>query len=261
VELAEQQDAFASRGIAMVSVIPEPPEVLRAFARRQRIGYPLLSDPGAAVIKRLGVQDTTFGDTPVPYAGSFLLDGAGVVTDKFFEPDTEYRRTAASILALGGGWEAQARSAVSPPGPRRFSARPWISNEAIAPGQRFTLGVEIDLQPGHHAYAPAARGYRGLDLALDADPLFEYGLARLPPPRPLFFAPLKETVPVFEGRVTLTRDVTQRFRAVLPGLAKSEEVTRAVTGTLQYQVCSETLCDPPGALPLRWELRIRRWTR
>ena len=73
--------------------------MLRAFARRQHIGYPLLSDPGAAVIRRLGVQDTTYGDVSVPYAGSFLLDGAGVITDKFFEADTEYRRTAASILA------------------------------------------------------------------------------------------------------------------------------------------------------------------
>ena len=102
----------------------------------------------------------------MPYAGSFLLDGAGVVTDKFFEPDTEYRRTAASILAQGGA-AAEGGAAVEA---RRFTARPWISNEAIAPGQRFTLGVEIDLQPGHHAYAPGARGYRGLDLALDARP-------------------------------------------------------------------------------------------
>ena len=257
MELAEQQDAFARRGIGMVSIVPEPPEVLRAFARRQHIGYPLLSDPGAAVIRRLGVQDTTFGDVPVPYAGSFLLDGAGVITEKYFEADTEYRRTAGSILALdgaagGGGAVIEAR---------RFTARAWISNDVIMPGQRFTLGVEIQLQPGHHAYAPGARGYRGLELALDADPLFEFGAPRLPPARPLFFAPLKETVPVFEGRVALSRDATQRYREVLPSLSRADEVSHPITGSLQFQVCSETLCDPPGSLPLRWELRIRRWTR
>jgi hypothetical protein len=241
----------------MVSIIPEAPEVLRAFAERQRIGYPLLSDPGAALIRRLGVQDTTFGDVPVPYAGSFMLDGAGVITDKFFEPDTEYRRTGASILALGGEAGAGGPAVEA----RRFTAHAWISNPVIAPGQRFTLGALIELQPGHHAYAPGARGYRGLELTLDADPLFEFGPARLPPARSLFFAPLNETVPVFEGRVELSRDATQRYRAVLPSLSKADEVAHAITGTLRYQVCSETLCDPPGALPLRFDLRIRRWTR
>jgi hypothetical protein len=241
----------------MVSIIPEPPAVLRAFAQGQRIGYPLLSDPGALVIRRLGVQDTTFGDVSVPYAGSYLLDGAGVITEKFFEADTEYRRTAGSILALRG--EAGAGGAVIEA--RRFTARAWMSNASIMPGQRFTLGVEIQLQPGHHAYAPGARGYRGLELALDADPLFEFGSPRLPPPRSLFFAPLKETVPVYEDRVEISRDATQRYRTVLPSLSKAEEVSHPITGTLQYQVCSETLCDPPASLPLRWELRIRRWTR
>ena len=257
MELAEQQDAFARRGIGMVSIVPEAPEVLRAFARRQHIGYPLLSDPGALVIRRLGVQDTTFGDVPVPYAGSFLLDGAGAITDKFFEADTEYRRTAASILAVSG--EAAAGGAIVEA--RRFTARAWISNQVIMPGQRFTLGVEVELQPGHHAYAPGARGYRGLELALDEDPLFTFGAARLPEPRPLFFAPLKETVPVFEGRVLVQRDATQRYRVVLPRLARADEVSHPITGTLRYQVCSETLCDPPASLPVRWELRIRRWTR
>src|SRR5512144_1653879 len=103
----------------MVSIVPEPAEVLRAFAQRQHIGYPLLSDPGAAYIGRLGVQDTTFrGDVPVPYAGSFMLDGAGVITDKFFERDTEYRRTAASILALRGGTGAGGAAVEA----RRFTA-------------------------------------------------------------------------------------------------------------------------------------------
>ncbi len=258
MELAAQADAFARRGIAVVSVIPEPPEVLRAFARRQHIAFPLLSDPGAAIIERLGVLDASFkGDQRVPYAGSFLLDGAGLIEAKFFEPDTEYRRTAGSILALRGAPAAGGRTVEA----RRFTARAWTSNEAIAPGQRVTLGVEIDLQPGHHVYAPGARGYRALDLALDADPLFEFGPTQLPASIPLFVAPLNETVPVLEGRIEVLSDATQRFRAVLPQLAQAEEVTHAITGTLRYQACSDRLCDPPGSLPLRWELRIRRWTR
>ena len=106
-------------------MIPEPPETLASFAAAHHIGYPLLSDPGAAIITRLGVLDaTSVAGQPVPYAGSFLLDAEGRIQAKFFEADTEYRRTAASILSLAEPRPAAARRSR----PRSFTARPWASN-------------------------------------------------------------------------------------------------------------------------------------
>jgi hypothetical protein len=178
----------------VVSVIPEPRETLAGFAAAHGIPFPLLSDPGAAAITRLGVLDpTSVAGQPVPYAGSFLLDAEGRIQAKYFEADTEYRRTAASILALAG--EGGSEGAVTVPG-GHFRARRWSSNATIAPGHRLTVGVDLDLPPGLHAYAPGARGYRGLDLVIDGGSLFEAGPLHVPPPRLLFFAPLNESVRV-----------------------------------------------------------------
>ena len=237
--------------------MPESPDVLRTFAEKHGLTMPLLADEGATIIRRLGLRDETFsGKLAVPYAGSFMLDAEGRIVAKFFEADTENRRTAGSILALQG--DAAGGAAVEAP---HFTARPWTSNDVVAPGQRFTLGVDIEMKPEHHAYAPGTRGYRGLDLKTDPDPLFQVGPLRSPTPRQLYFAPLKETVPVLEGRFRLTRDVTQMFRAVLPRLRDATEVAAPITGTLEYQVCSDRVCYPPASLPLRWNVAIRPWTR
>ena len=249
-------DAFRARGIGVAAVLPEPPETLRAFASARRLGYPLLSDARAAAIRRLGLLDPLPSDYEVPYAGSFLLDAEGRVTAKFFESETQYRRTAASILALEGGPMAGAPS-VAP----HFKARAWSSNRVLVPGQRVTLGVDLELPPGHHAYAPGAAGYRGLDLKLEGAAVYEAGPLRAPAPRPLFFAPLRETVPVLEGRVRLSRDVVAKWRPALKRLGEAVSAPAPIGGTLEYQVCTDTVCHPPGSLPLRFDLVLQPWTR
>ena len=30
-----------------------------------------------------------------------------------------------------------------------------------------------------------------------------------------------------------------------------------MTGTLEYQVCSDRVCYPPAALPVRWTIKVR----
>jgi hypothetical protein len=257
VELATQSEGFARRGIAVASVIPEPTETLAAFAAAHRLPFPLLSDPGAAVVARAGVLDPgSVAGQPVPYAGSILLDAQGRVTAKYFEADTEYRRTAASILSLAG--DATAGETLATP---HFGARRWQSGASIAPGQTLTVGIDLELPEGLHAYAPGARGYRGLDLVVEGEPLFEPGALHVPPPRLLFFAPTNESVPVVEGRVRVARDLTQRFRAALPRLRDAPEIRTSLEGALLYQVCSDRVCHPPGRLPLRFEVAIRPWTR
>jgi hypothetical protein len=246
-----------ARGIAVAAIVPESREQLADFARQHRIGYPLLSDPGAAIVRRAGLLDPMPSDYAVPFAGSFLLDADGRVQAKFFEAETQYRRTAGSVLALLEGPAAGGPAVAAP----HFTARTWSSNDAIVPGQRFTIGVDLELAPGHHAYAPGAKGYRGLDLRIDGGPLFEPGALHVPEARPFFFAPLQETVPVLEGRVRVARDVVQKWRAGVKELGKAAETPTTVTGTLEYQVCTDRVCHPPGSLPLRWEVTLRPWTR
>jgi hypothetical protein len=263
VELAGQMESFRKRGISVASVIPEPVATIKEFAARHRIPYPILSDADAAIIRRFGLVDRTFNATgdlvgkDIPYAGTFLADEQGVIRDKFFEEATENRRTTASILVLqgeagAGGQEVRAD---------HFTLRTSSSNAEVVPGQRFTLVLDFELKPKHHAYAPGVKGYRPLELILAPDPLFEVHETRYPPAATYYFAPLKETVPVFEGRFRLLKDVTATLSGAIPRLKHAGEVPATLTGTLRYQVCSDVVCYPPSSLPLRFSVRIRPWIR
>lgn len=261
MELAATADSFRKRGLGVAAVIPEPVETLKAFATAHGVSYPLLSDAQATIIRRFGLLDPGFKGTGagsgVPYAGNFLVDAKGIVQAKFFEQSTENRRTAGSILALQGepgtGGE-EIRAAY-------FTLRTASSNAEVAPGQRFTLALDFDMKPKHHAYAPGVRGYRPLMLRLDPDPSFEFHETQFPVPRSYFFAPLKETVPVFEGRFRVTQDVTLVMRGALSRLKESPVVPVTIMGSLDYQVCSDRVCYPPTSSPVRWSITIRPWVR
>ena len=242
----------------MAAIVPEAPDVLRSFAQAHGVTIPLLSDDGATIIRRLGLHDQTFvGKHTVPYAGSFMLDGQGRIQSKFFEADTENRRTAGSILAEQGEAGVGAQQAAAP----HFTVRTSASNDAIALGQRLTLIVDLEMKPGFHAYAPGAAPYRALDVKLDADPLFAAHETRVPPGKPLPMGASGETVPVLEGRIRVLKDVTQQFRVAMPRLKAQPGLPVAITGTLEYQVCSARVCYPPASMPLRWALTVTRWTR
>ena len=263
MELAGQMESFRKRGLGVASVIPEPVETIKAFTAKHGIGYPVLSDADAAIIRRFGVVDRGFQATgelvgkDIPFSATFLVDEHGKIKDKFFEAAAENRRTTASILVLQGepgtgGQEVRGG---------HFTLRTSSSNAEAAPGQRFTLVLDFEMEPKHHAYAPGVKGYRPLDLQLQADPLFEAHETRYPEARSYYFAPLKETVPVFEGRFRVTKDVTVTLPGALPRFKDTEQFEAPIAGSLRYQVCSDTVCYPPSTLPLRWTVRLRRWVR
>ena len=182
--------------------------VLKDFTVRRKITFPLLSDPDSAIIRRFGVLSPDYpeGDPAhgVPHPMTFITDERGVVRSKFFEGSYVNRRTAASILAIEGDSAAAAREVKA----EHLTVRSSLSNEEAFPGNRISLIVDIELESGMHAYAPGSRGYRALDLRLETQPLLSFGDTVHPPSHPYVFRPLQETVPVFEGRVRLTRDVT-----------------------------------------------------
>jgi hypothetical protein len=235
----------------------DPPEVLRDFARRRHITFPLLSDRDSAAIRAFKLENPEYPPGHVahgvPYPGTFVIDAAGVVQSRFFEKAYAERQTAGSILqSLGGdpvGGEERRTD--------HFLARASSSNAEAAPGQRITLAVDLALTPGRHAYAPGPHSYRPLTFRLDPHPLVKVHDTVYPPPEPYYFAPLKETVPVFAGRFRLTRDVTLATGKEIAELAASADPTLTLTGAIDYQVCSDVLCYPPASLPLRFTLRVK----
>jgi hypothetical protein len=258
VELAAQQEGFRQQGLGVASLIPEPVETLREFTTRFGIDYPVLSDVGSVVIKRLGLVDPDFKTTDdslkdIPLAGTFVVDERGVVRDKFFEKTNTDRRTGGSILVMNGAPGTNSTEIRTD----HFKLLVSQSNLEVAPGQRIALALDFELEEKHHLYAAGDHSYRPLRLRVEPDPLLEIHEIRWPPPRPYFFAPLKETVPVFEGRFRALVDLTLRFD-LPPG---SPEREAHIAASLDHQVCSDKVCYPPGTLPLAWPLKLRPWVR
>lgn len=258
MELESQLEALRSRGLGVAAISYDSVEVLKSFADRRKITFPLLSDPDSSIIKRFGIQNEA--DYPpghlahgVPYPGTFVTDASRIVRSKFFEERYADRRTAASFLALAGATPAGAAGEART---ETFTLRMSASNAAATPGQRLTLVLDFEMEPGMHAYAPGVSGYRPLRVRLDSQPLLTAHEPVFPPSKPFVFAPLRETVPVFEGGFRVTQDVTFAGGQELSEALKAADPKIELTGSLEYQVCSDERCYPPASLPLRWTIKL-----
>lgn len=257
MELESQRESLRRRGLGLAAVSYDAVAVLRDFAARRRITFPLLSDPDSAVIRRFGLLNPEYAAGTiaygVPYPGTFVTDAKGIIREKFFEKTYPERRTAASVLVLAG----EAGVGTTETRTDHFTVRSAASNIEVFPGNRVTLVLDFEMAPGRHAYAPGVKGYRPLALQLAAQPLVTVHQTVYPASRPYVFAPLQETVPVFEGRFRLLEDVTLAGGRDFEEVLKSPDPTLVVQGMLEYQVCSDTACYPPASLPVRWTFKVR----
>lgn len=254
MELESQREGFRKRGLGVAALSYDSIEVLKDFATRKGITYPLLSDPESKIIRAFGLLNEI--DYPpgnmahgVPFPGTFVTDAGGVVRLKQFEKTYQERRTAASLLVAEG--EA-AKESVREIRKDQFTLRTSVSNAEVAPGRRVTLALDFTMAPTMHAYAPGVKGYRPLRLRLAENPLVTLHEVRYPESHPYTFAPLLETVPVFEGQFRVLQDIT----AIGPPRGAAPVTEIGLTGTLDYQVCSDTICYAPASLPVEWTLTL-----
>jgi DsbC/DsbD-like thiol-disulfide interchange protein len=119
-----------------------------------------------------------------------------------------------------------------------------------APGAKVDVFVDIVPNPGIHIYAPGAKDYQPVKLTLKPQPEFRTGKLTYPKSESLYFAPLKETVPVFQKPFRLTHDVT---------VAKSVKAgsTVTVSGTLDLQACDDEVCFIPESVPVSWTIAVK----
>jgi len=256
VELGGEVERFRERGLGLAAISYDSVPILENFTQRREIPYPLLSDPESEVIRAFGLLNPEYPEGHrnhgLPLPGMVVMDAEGTIVAKYFEDGYRPRRTAGSVFVREGAPGDGGRQLQG----EHFAVTASLSDATAVPGNRVTLVLDIEMEEGHHAYAPGDHSYRGLSLRLEPDPLIEAHHTELPEPTEFHFVPLDETVPVYEGRFRVLKDVT---------LATGSEAASAIEagpehtlhGVVGYQVCSDRICYPPGELAVSWSFTLK----
>jgi hypothetical protein len=98
-------------------------------------------------------------------------------------------------LKLGGETEVSVAGTKIPT--RYLDITTFPGNPAVAPGDRFSVVLDIQPRPNMHVYAPGAKGYQVISLSIEPNPLVRVLLLEYPVSETYFFKALDERVPVF----------------------------------------------------------------
>ncbi len=245
------------------------PEILKEFAERFHIDYPLLADPQSEIIGRFGLIDPDNSPanlledskTGMALPGFFYVTRDGTIKEKYFGEKYYDRFTANNILAKLFPELMEVSDTHASDAHVRVDLKQ--SDREVVIGSRVTLAATIHLAHGVHVYAPGATGYKPVQLTLESEglPLKD---AVYPPSQLFTFVPLHETVPVYTGTFEIRQDVLvlldqklrQEYMKFEGGRASGTLVP--IHGQLNYQACTDKVCYPPAALHLEWMLRVHQ---
>lgn len=271
-----------ARGLGAAAVSYDSGSVLAAFARQHGIEYPLLSDPDSAVIRSYRMYNTLVeealgpnGNDPelqeevrrhvagggvrpfmkgIAIPGTLILDAEGRVRARYFEESYVERPTISRLLLdLGGGREKSEAIRIET---SYLEGEVFLSDPAVTIGNRFAIAAELRPRPGVHVYAPGVSGYKAVALDVRSEPGVRLAPTRFPEPETYFFAPLKETVKVYQKPFTVMQEV------IVPNTKEIQEALRngeglALEGTLEFQACDDKECFRPVSIPLSWKVRLK----
>lgn len=253
VELQAAQPKFDAAGIKLYAVSYDEPDALAEFAKHHDITYPLLSDKGSKVIRSYGIQNTFITKDQVPYygipfPGTYLVDEAGVVSEKFFNRNLAARESAETMIdsALGEillGEEEPADSGGNDD--IRITATYHGGGGNLKGAVVRRLVVRFELAPGLHIYDdPVPKGMVATRIEVTGPPGLRTGDVIKMPTKPLELPGLDATLQVWEGRVDFAIPVWADDRIVsLVREMDSDEVSIDVR--IDYQACDDQACRIP----------------
>jgi len=256
VQLQAAHQRFEANGIKLAAISYDSPAILKDFATRHTIDYPLLADPESKIIARFGVLNPEAAGMMKGMAlpGYFYIGADGIIRERYFEAKYTDRFTANNVLAKLFPELAEGVSQrVEAP---HLNLELSQSDRAVAPGSRFSLLAQVVLPQDVHVYAPGVKGYKPIQLELGLSSDLELTPAVYPPSKVLYLDAIKERVPVFEGTFRITSEVKITAN---PEFVKSLGLTgkkMSITGKLHYQACDKTTCYLPTSIPVTWQVQV-----
>jgi peroxiredoxin Q/BCP len=92
--------SIEAAGIQLVGISYDSPEALKGFRDRQKIAFPLLSDPESRTIDDYHIRNEAAQGKAVgvPNPGTFILDPQGVIRAKLFLEGYRERHTTGALI-------------------------------------------------------------------------------------------------------------------------------------------------------------------
>jgi hypothetical protein len=157
VQLQSAKQRFAAQGLKLAAISYDSPAILKDFADRHGIDFPLLADPNSEILRKFNVlNNEAKGMTKgMAYPGFIYIDAGGVIREKYFTAKYTDRLTANNLIAkLFPELSAEVSQSVEAPHLRLTLAQ---SDRNVVPGGRVSLIADIELPPDVHVYSPGSR--------------------------------------------------------------------------------------------------------
>ena len=127
VELEQNLARIQKEGLGLAAISYDSVAVLKNFADRRKITFPLLSDPESKIIRSFGILNETVkpgaAQYGIPRPGTYIVDRQGKIVSKYFEEDFRERVSISDILAGQFGERLEASGAQGPCATHRGTAR------------------------------------------------------------------------------------------------------------------------------------------
>lgn len=284
VQLQHDLPVFQRAGVGLAAISYDSAAVLREFASRKGIMFPLLADHDSKVIRAFGVANRRYaagtlldigteqmsqspGDVPVygvAYPSVFVIGPKGTLRWRFVSETDELRLTGTSILERSIGVIAAPNRRTLQNG--RVQVAVTASNTEAGLGNRLRLGLELNLPPGFHLYGPeVGRSYHGLEWRMDESSCWYQSDPEYPQPQLRHFAFEDHELPVYEGDVRVTRELVLKpvLSAAEPSLFRLFQTVCLdpnsrvkASGTVSFQACDERQCYPPQSIAVEWKFHF-----
>jgi len=247
---------FEKQGIKLAAISYDTEAILKYFADRGKIDFPLLADPDSKIIRTYQVLNVeAMGQVKgMARPGYFFIDTKGIIREKFFEAKYRERFSGNNVIAklfpeLGEEVSNTFEAA-------HLQLMVEQSDRTGFPGSRITLTAEVRLQPDVHVYAPGTTGYRPINLLIDPMSEVQLKAAVYPRSKILYLPAIKERVPVFEGTFRISQDVQVATAADFSNSLGTDGKILTIAGRLEYQACDSKICFLPTSVPVQWHLQI-----
>jgi hypothetical protein len=231
-------------------------EILKYFAGRRKIEFPLLADADSKIIRAYQVLNTeAVGQyRGMARPGFFFVDTKGVIREKFFEAKYRERLSGNNVISkLFPELGEEVTSNIEAP---HLQLAAEQSDRTGVPGSRITLIAEVRLPRDIHVYAPGTKGYKTVDLVMDSPPGLELTPSIYPPAKVLYMPAIEERVPVFEGIFRIRQDLKISSTAEFSTSLGPDGKTFTIAGKLAYQACDSKTCFLPASVPIQWQVQV-----